>query len=38
MATTIQEKASLTLWWGIALSITIYLFIGVVNTASVIVQ
>ena len=38
MATAIQEKVSLMFWWGVALSITIYLFIGVVNTATVILH
>ena len=38
MAVRVQEKMSLALWWGIALSITIYLAVGVVNTTSVILQ
>lgn len=38
MAVHVQEKVSLLLWWGVALSITVFLAIGVVNTATVILQ
>ena len=38
MTVPVKEKLSLALWWGIALSITAFLAIGVVNTATVILQ
>ncbi len=38
MALPMKEKLSLALWWGVALSITGFLAIGVVNTATVILQ
>ena len=38
MKHAIQEKISLAFWWTVALSINIYLCIGVINTATVILQ
>ena len=34
----VEERLSLTLWWVVALGITSYLFLGVVNTIIVVLQ
>ena len=38
MVISFQEKMSLTFWWGIAVSVTTYLALGIVNTLYVILQ
>jgi len=38
MGIALQERLSLTLWWVIALGITIYLALGVVNTIMVVLE
>ncbi len=38
MKQPVQAKLSLAFWWVVALTINIYLCIGVINTATVILQ
>lgn len=35
---TLKEKSALALWWTLALSITVFLFLGAVNTLTVILE
>jgi hypothetical protein len=37
MELVLEEKISLTLWWMVAIGITIYLFLGAVDTIMVMV-
>jgi hypothetical protein len=36
MATTLREQMSNAAWWAVAIGITAYLFLGVVNTLVVV--
>jgi len=38
MGIALQERLSLTLWWVVALGITLYLALGVVNTIMVVLE
>jgi len=38
MLVTLEEKISIALWWVVAVGITGYLFLGVVNTLMVILK
>jgi hypothetical protein len=38
MVLTIEEKMSMTFWWIVAVTITTYLFWGVLNTLRIILQ
>ncbi len=37
MELVLEEKISLTIWWMVAIGITIYLFLGAVDTIMVMV-
>jgi hypothetical protein len=37
MELAFPEKISLLVWWGVALGITVYLFLGAVDTVMVLV-
>ena len=38
MVITLEEKISLAFWWAVAIGITIYLALGVVNTLVVVLE
>jgi hypothetical protein len=38
MEVTLQERMSMAFWWLIALGVTTYLILGIINTAIVITQ
>jgi hypothetical protein len=38
MGIALQERMSLTLWWIVALGITLYLALGVLNTIIVVLE
>lgn len=38
MTMTFQERMSAMFWWAVASGVTAYLFLGIVNTAMVILQ
>jgi len=38
MVTTVEERISLAFWWMVGVGITLYLFLGVVNTLMVVLH
>jgi hypothetical protein len=38
METTFEENLSIAFWWLVGIGITVYLFLGVVNTLMVVLE
>lgn len=38
MVITAEEKISIAFWWMVAVGITAYLILGIINTVKVIIQ
>ena len=38
MVTTFEERLSLAFWWLVGVGITVYLFLGVINTLMVVLN
>lgn len=38
MVTTLEERLSIAFWWLVGVGITVYLFLGVVNTLMVVLE
>jgi hypothetical protein len=38
MVTTFEERLSIAFWWLVGIGITVYLFLGVVNTLMVVLE